>query len=145
MAISKLNLNQNFKNPRPKGNIMATKFKIFWYQESAFIRNAFLYNCRDNDLQRNQNGWIKEGQIVLGKVGYVIAEHSLRGFSGTIIPFKSNRRCRWLGLDLPCMAHQDVPNGSIPKRALRHRLHTVAQLPDDEAVKIAIKSGVPVV
>ena len=43
------------------------------------------------------------------------------------------------------MPHQDVPNGSIPKRALRHRHHTVAQLPDDEAVKIAIKSGVPVV
>ena len=124
---------------------MATKFKIFWYQESAFIKNAFLYHCRDNDLQRSQNGWIKAGQIVTGATGYVIAEQNVPGFSGKSVWFKPNRKCRWQGLDLPCMAHQDIPAGSNTKPALRHRQYTVAQLPDETAVKIAVKKGVPVV
>ena len=123
---------------------MATKFKKFWYQESAFIKNAFLYNCRDNDLQRSQNDWIKAGQIVAGATGYVIAEQNVPGFSGKSVRFKPNRKCHWQGLDLPCKAHQDIPAGSNTKAALRHRQYAVAQLPDEDAVKVAINSGVPV-
>ena len=123
---------------------MATKFKIFWYQESAFIKNAFLYNCRDNNLRRSQNGWIKAGQIVTGATGYVIAEQNVPGFSGKSVRFKPNRKCSWQGLDLPCMAHQDIPVGSNTKPALRHRQYAVSQLPDEDAVKVAINSGVPV-
>jgi hypothetical protein len=118
---------------------------MFWYQESIFVKNAFLYNCRDNDLQRRRNSWIKEGQIVNGEVGYVIAEHNVPGLTGKIVHFKQNRKCRWQGLDLRCMAHKDIPIGSVTKSSLRHLHHAVAQLPDEEAVKIANENEVPVI
>lgn len=132
---------------------MATKFKTHWHRESAFIKNAFLYNCRDNDLQRNRKGWIKEGQIVRGAVGYVIAEHNVPGFNGKIVSFKQNRECRWPLLDcrwpdlkLRCMTHKDIPRGSHPRPALRRYNYIIALLPDDEeAVKIAVEKDVPVI
>jgi hypothetical protein len=124
---------------------MATNFAIYWYRESAFVKNAFLYNCRDNDLKRVQNCSIREGQIVKGAVGYVIAEHHALGFRGEIVRFKPNRKCHWQGLDLPCMAHDAIPGGTITKDALRHYQYAVAQLPDEQAVKIAVKKGIPVI
>jgi hypothetical protein len=125
---------------------MASKFKIFWYRKSVFVKNAFLYNCRDNDLQRSLNGWIKEGQIVSGATGYVIAEHNVPGFAfgltGKIVPFESNWDCNWQGLILPCMAHEAIPSH---KSYLRPYNYVVAQLPDEEAVKIVVKNKVPVI
>ena len=121
---------------------MATKYKVFWYQKSAFIKNAFLNNCRDSDLRRSRNGWIKEGQIVKGAVGYVMAEHNLPGFIGKIVRFKPNRECRWFGSDLSCMAHVNTPGSNCYLRPFNY---VVAQLSDEKMVKIAVEKRVPVI
>ena len=124
---------------------MARRFKFYWYEKYPLVKNSFLFNCRDNDLKIDRNSWIKEGQIVKGATGYVIAEHNLPGFCGDIFRFKPNRKCHWQDLDLHCMAHDDIPSGPITKNALRHYQYAVAQIPDEKAAKIAADKGISVI
>jgi hypothetical protein len=124
---------------------MATKFRIRWYQKSPFVRNAFLFNCRDNDLLIESKSSIEPGHIVQGAVGYVVAEHKVPGFRANVVHWRPNRKCRWLGADWPCMAHPGIPNGKITKVSLRHYQYAVVQLPDGEAARSAVGKKVPVI
>jgi hypothetical protein len=124
---------------------MSAKFKIYWYQKSPFVRNAFLVNCRDNDLKPDSSSQIEEGEIVQGAVGYVAAEHNVPNFRGKIVRWKPNRKCQWLGSAWQCMAHPKIANGKTTKASLRHYQYAVVQLRDEAAVKVAVESKVPVI
>lgn len=122
---------------------MARKYSIYWYQKEQRIRDAFLYNCRDNDLQKIQP--ILKGCIIQGAIGFAVAECDVVGFTASIVPkFKSNRRCDWMGFTLSCMVHPQTPNGPLPKSRLRDFNSIVAELTKD-AEKVAKGKGVPVV
>jgi len=120
--------------------MMATKHNIYWYRESAFVANAFLYNCRDNDLQPRSGARIKIGEIVSGVGGYVAAEQIVPGFNASVVPFAANRRCEWHGLDLPSMVHSThsrVAFKSSPSRLIRRS----AIPPPEKSVKLAQQLG----
>ena len=124
---------------------MPPKFAVYWYRQSALVKNAFLFNCRDTDLQPRPGARIEKGQIVVGAVGLVAAEQIVPGFSGTLAGFKSNRRCDWQNFTLPCMVHPDVPSTAAPRSALRNFNYAVAELADPDALKVATNLGLPVI
>jgi len=77
---------------------MAKKYKIYWYLEEQEVHDAFLFNCRDDDLRAGAG--IPSGAIVLGASGCVAAERAVRGYTGKIITFQPTRRCEWQGQEL---------------------------------------------
>jgi hypothetical protein len=123
---------------------MSAKYSIYWYQVSALVKNAFLCNCRDDDLQERSGSRIEKGQIVVGAVGFVAAEQIVPGFSGNLASFRANRRCEWQGFTLPCMVHPNAPPNAVPREAFRHFNYAVAEVPKSGAVNIATNLGLPV-
>lgn len=116
------------------------KYSIYWYNVKYSpikqqICDAFLYNCRDNDLRYTDG--IPLGAIVAGAVGYVIAERPIYGIIGTIVPFKQNRLCKWNGFELACMVHPMAPKVKFTKKELRFFNYIVAELTDPDAIKVA--------
>lgn len=124
---------------------MAKNFETYWYQESPFIRNAFLCHCRDGDVQRRSGAKIEQGAIIPGAVGVAAAEQVVPGFTANPVAFNPTRRCDWQGIELQCMVHPEVPAGAKTKKELRHFNNAVAELPDDAAARLASSVGVPVV
>ena len=122
-----------------------SKHKTYWYQISHFVRAAFLYNCRDDDLRQNSSSRIPAGRIVAGQVGYVIAERAVLGFEGKIVDFEAYRQCDWQGNRLACMVHKSTPSGKLPKAALRHYNYVVAELPVASHKATALAVGVPII
>ena len=122
---------------------MAKKYKIYWYQEEQEVHDAFLLNCRDDDLRAGAG--IPVGAIVLGAGGCVAAERAVRGFTGKTITFQPTRRCEWQGQELRCQVHPDMPAGAKLKAELRPFNHIVAELTSAEQVSLAKKSGVPLI
>jgi hypothetical protein len=120
---------------------MAKKFGTYWYQESALVCNAFLYNCRDTDLSPRSGARIEKGQIVAGAVGLVAAEEILPGYRAKVVAFKPTRKIEWQGLELRCMGHANLPSGAKTKAEIRPYNYAVAELPDSDAVKLAKNLG----
>lgn len=121
------------------------KHEIYWYQQSVFVRNAFLYHCRDDDLIQNPTARIPRGAIVAAQFGFVAAENAVPGFEATIVPFLPSRRCEWQGVILECMVHASAPSGSPPKSSLRPFNNIVACLSSPEWLELALSVGVPVI
>jgi hypothetical protein len=122
------------------------KHEIYWYQVSLFVKNAFLYHCRDADLRSKQGSRIDAGTIVEGHGGYAIAEHSVPGFEASrAVDFKPTRQCGWQGFTLHCMVHSAVPSGRSTKAALRPFNNAVAELTDDAQFSKAVEMKIPVV
>lgn len=116
---------------------MAKKYTTYWYQEGPEFKQAFLYNLRDNDVQKG--GSIEQGEIVQGAEGLIAAETTVFGWTGRILPFKPNRRCEWQGLELPCMTQPVTPGASVA--AIRLGVFNYAVVPvTSEAVKAAADS-----
>lgn len=124
---------------------MPSKFAIFWYRKSPFAKNAFLYNCRDDDLAPQPGSRIERGEIVFGAVGLVVAEQIVPGLIGKVIRFHSNRRCEWQGCELPCMVHPNVTAGLTAKTELRGFNYAVAELTNIDAVALATNLKLPVI
>jgi hypothetical protein len=122
---------------------MAIKYKIFWNKEKQEVHDAFLFNCRDDDLRAGAS--IPVGAIVLGAVGCVAAERPVRGLTGTILPFQPTRRCEWRGQELRCQVHPDVPAAAKLKAELRLFNYIVAELTSADQVALAQNVGVPVI
>ena len=123
---------------------MPKLFDKYWYQESAFVKNAFLYHLRDDDLVEHKSTQIPQGTIVEGALGFAAAEQAVPGFQARIVRFAPNRQCEWQGLILGCMAHTAAPANQPPKKELRLFNNIVARLPDEAAIVLAKSTGVPV-
>jgi len=122
---------------------MAKNYKIYWYQKEQTVHDAFLFNCRDDDLRAGAG--IPVGAIVLGASGCVAAERAVRDYTGKTITFQPMRRCEWQGQELRCQVHPDMPVGAKLKAELRPFNHIVAELTSPEQVALAQKTGVPVI
>ena len=122
---------------------MAKKFQKYWYHDEHEVREAFLFNCRDDDLRAGAG--IPVGAIVPGEVGCVVAERAVRGYTGKIISFQPTRRCEWQGQALRCQVHPDMPAAAKNKAELRHYNYIVAELTSVEQVALAKSVGVPVI
>lgn len=123
---------------------MAAKFKTYWYQESVFAKNAFLFNCRDLDLERKTGTRVERGEIVVGAAGLVCAEQIVPGLAANVVAFQPSRRCEWQGLELACMVHPNVPVDAKTKAELRDFNYAVAELASEAAVKLAMSLSIPV-
>lgn len=123
---------------------MPKSFSKYWYQESAFVKNAFFYHLRDDDLVEDPAARIPQGVIVEGALGYAAAEQAVPGFKARTMRFTPNRQCEWQGLILGCMAHPGAPANQPSKKELRLYNNIVARLPDEAAVVLAKSTGVPV-
>lgn len=125
---------------------MHKRSRIYWYNEEPAVANAFLYNCRDDDLEPVAAGQIDRGAIVLGKNGVAIAESAVPSLQARrIAAFNGTRRCAWGALELSCMVHLEIGQRAMTTRELRHVGCIVALLPDSASVAFAIGLGVPVV
>jgi hypothetical protein len=125
---------------------MAKLFQTYWYNEQQAVRNAFLFNLRDDDLR--SGGRVRRGEIVAGKCGYAIAEADVFGLSGRIVPFAPNRQCEWQGHILHCMALDGLPQGPVSRAhagGLRHKHCVVVEFTSKKALEDARAAGLPVV
>lgn len=122
---------------------MGRNHAIYWYQEEPAVADAFLFNCRDNDLRRG--GTIPSGSIILGVGGFVVAERTVAGLSGTVFPFRPTRRCEWKGHELNCMVHPQMPISARTKAELRPYNYLVAELEADAQFTTAQGVKLPVV
>ncbi len=123
---------------------MPPRFDVYWYKKGLLIKNAFLFNCRDDDLTIQSGAQIPKGSIVSGTIGYVAAEELVPGSSATLVPFEPNRRCAWQDFELACMAHPDAPTPNAPQEELRRFNYIVAELPNPEARALARRLALPV-
>jgi hypothetical protein len=122
---------------------MPKKFEIYWYNEAPELKPAFLFNLRDNDIQKG--GKIVVGEIIEGAVGYVAAQETVMFWTGRVVPFSPNRRCEWQGFELRCMVHPNTPTGKVPAAKLRDFNYAVAEVPNDKVAEKATSVGIPVV
>jgi hypothetical protein len=123
---------------------MPKSFSKYWYQESPFVKNAFLFHLRDDDLVEDPTARIPQGVIVEGALGYAAAEQAVPGFKARTMHFTPNRQCEWQGRILGCMAHAAAPAAQPAKKELRLYNNIVARLPDEAAVVLANSTGIPV-
>ncbi len=115
----------------------------YWYREETTVANAFLYNCRDDDLYRDSKNQIMRGMIVVGKNGIAIAENVVPGLRPReSLPFVATRRCEWEGRELQCMVHSRIGQQALKIKELRHVGCVVAELPD--AITVALANGLNV-
>ena len=119
---------------------MSKKYSIYWYQEDPQLKRAHLCNCRDRDIQRQGDGTISLGTIIAGAVGYVVAESNVVGFSGQVVVFTPSHKCKWEGMELPCMCHP-VVNKAKP----RDFNYVVADFSDSQAQSRAKQVGLPLI
>jgi len=125
---------------------MSLLFNTSCYQKSQALRRACLFNLRDNDL--HHGGSIRQGEIVAGRCGYVVAETNVPGFTGTVQPYWPNRCVLWREHFLTCMALPGLPTGPVPRGSaggLRHQHYVVAEFADPAAITEAKKQGLPLV
>jgi hypothetical protein len=120
---------------------MSKKSSIYWYNQSAMVRKAFLYNRRDNDLLV---ATIPRGSIVIGTTGFVATERKVNGFNAKLTNFKPNRRCSWQGFELRCMVSPIALTGSMVKLNPRDFNYIVAEVPNIKVARKAKSLGVPV-
>ena len=64
---------------------MPKSFSKYWYQESAFVKNAFLFHLRDDDLIEDPTARIPQGVIVEGALGYAAAEQTAPGYKARVV------------------------------------------------------------
>ena len=126
---------------------MASRFKHMWYRDPQFgaaVERAFLYNCRDNDLQ--PGGEVRKGQIVEGKCGFHVAQSDVPGLSAPARDFMPNRHCDWQNFHLPCQALPCLPAGRVPRSSCRHFHCIVADFSGSPAAQArAAEMGLPLV
>jgi hypothetical protein len=121
-------------------------YLVYWYQKSATIKRAGLFNCR-SDLEQQKGKLVRRGAIVEGSEGYFAAECEVKDFAANIVSFKPTAECEWHGFTLRCMAHrlaQRLVARGATKKELRGCHCIVAELSSDARAK-AIQRGLTVV
>jgi hypothetical protein len=120
--------------------LVSRKHSILCYNEPE-IANAFLYNLRDFDAQTG--GQISKGDIAQGAIGYAVAESTVVGWTAKTVRFRSSRKCKWQGFELPCMVHLQTPRGKSSYSKLRDFNYVVAAVINEQVASIAKKLHLP--
>ena len=112
------------------------------------VWNAFLFNTRNGDLAHLPGTKLKEGTIVEGEQGFVVAEHRVLGWkAATECRWNPNREVEWRDKVIRCMAHMKAPRAYTPSRMLQKMgfNYVVAGTDDLDWVKDEVQTGFPFV